>query len=328
MANVPEHSIISEPPIPIIAVDIGGTHLRAALFSPTMNAPALIPTMAHLGAESVLIRLKTLVDNLRATVRRPCAIAVATAGQVDPELGVIVDATDNLPGFRGLRLADRIQAWYPEAPAVLIENDVNAALAAEVALRPHDASFTLVVIALGTGVGGALGYRNQIIRGGHFFAGEVGHLILYPQGRPCNCGQAGCLEQYVSGPGILATAREFHPAVASTQEIFSAVLAEKAWAIKTIDRFCSDLAVGLTSLVNVLDPDLIVLAGGLAATHAVWADRLAVHLARVSRKTVPLAFTELGDHAGLTGAAWLVRERLMAPRPPAATDSGVSVGGG
>ncbi len=312
MANIRENPVTPDPPI--IAVDIGGTSLRAALFSPTMNQPTLIPTLAHLGVESVLVRLKSLIDRLRAAARQPCAIAVATAGQVDPELGLVVDATDNLPGFRGLSLAERLLEWYPEAPAVLIENDVNAALAAEAALRPQRA--LLVVVALGTGVGGALGYGDQIIRGRHFFAGEIGHMILHPHGRPCNCGQAGCLEQYVSGPGILATAREYHPAAASTQAIFGAVRAEKEWAIHTIDRFCADLAIGLTSLVNVLDPDLIVLSGGLAATHTAWAERLADQLEHTSRKTVPLAYTKLGDHAGLSGAAHLIRQRLRAPRPP------------
>ena len=298
---------------PILAIDIGGTHLRAAIFSPHMQIRRHAPTLAQEGADAVMSRLRQLVDEALENAGEPIVgVAVASAGQVDPQTGVVVDATDNLPGFRGLDLYSRIGQWFaPAPPPILIENDVNAALAAEATVYPDLSS--IIVLALGTGVGGGLMIERRIIHGRHYFAGELGHMVLHPYGRPCNCGQHGCLEQYVSGPGLLLTTREHYPAAQTTHELFEALGQGKTWASDALDRFSEDLALALTSLVNLVDPDLIILAGGLATTHAHWEDRLARSAAQLSRKPIPLAYARFGDDSPLIGAVELFRQRYAVP---------------
>jgi glucokinase len=145
-------------------------------------------------------------------------------------------------------------------------------------------------------------FDRQLVQGAHNFAGELGHMVLHPAGRACNCGQAGCVEQYLSGPGLLATARQYHPDVATPEEVVAAATIGAPWALRSLDRFSQDLALVLTSLVNLLDPDLFVLAGGLATTHPYWDEPLASHLAKIARKSVPLAYSQFGDDAPLVGA--------------------------
>ncbi len=296
---------------PILAIDIGGTRIRAAVFSPEMTDHREILTLAADGAATVLRRLHLMV--LPWIQSQPISgVAVATAGQVNPQSGVVVDATRNLPGFRGLDLGAQLIQWFSPslAPPILIENDVNAALVAEAMARPDVPS--LIVLALGTGVGGALMVDGHIVRGQHYFAGELGHMILHPHGRPCNCGQTGCLEQYVSGPGLLLTGRQYYAPLQSAADIFQSLDQGAIWASAAVNHFVEDLGLALTSLVNLIDPDLVVLAGGLTTTHGYWAERLAASVGRLSRKAIPLAYTGFGHDSPLIGVAELFRQRYQA----------------
>lgn len=297
---------------PVLAIDIGGTHVRVALFDPVMRAHREIPTLAADGAETVLRRLHHLVQPWIQS-RSIRGVAVATAGQVNPQSGRVVDATQNLPGFRGLDLARQLRSWFAPsmAPPILIENDVNAALAAEAMARPNVSS--LIVLALGTGVGGALMIDGHIVHGPHYFAGELGHMILHPHGRPCNCGQTGCLEQYVSGPGLLLTARQYYAPLQSPEDLFLSLAQGEPWARDAVNQFAEDLGLALTSLVNVIDPDLVVLAGGLTTTHAHWAERLTTSIRGLSRKAIPLAYTKFGQDSPLIGVVELFRQRYLVP---------------
>lgn len=296
---------------PLLAIDIGGTWLRAAVFSPGMGPRKQTCTLAAQGAEAVLKRLRRLIGPMVDQLDAPLAgIAIASAGQVDPDAGIVVDATANLPGFRGLDLRRHLEHWNLTGETktpILVENDVNAALAAE-ALANSDTA-NMVVMALGTGVGGALMIDRQLVRGRHFFAGELGHMILHPHGRSCNCGQEGCLEQYVSGPGLLQTGRQYHGPLETPDTLWQAV--GEPWAEATLDHFAADLSLALTSVVNLLDPDLVVLAGGLSTTHRWWHHRLLKSLAATSRKPVPLAYAQFGDDSALVGAVVLHRQRYL-----------------
>jgi glucokinase len=290
--------------MPLLAIDIGASRLKAARIGPegTIEARAEAATLAHEGASLVLARLRDLVLPL---VPSPAAVGVATAGQVDPQSGCVVDATPNLPGFRGLDLRQAIATWFDPPPPLAIDNDVNAAAWAEVAAAP-DAD-PLLVVALGTGVGGAFAIGGQVISGAHHFAGEVGHLIAYPAGRPCNCGQVGCWEQYVSGSGLVTTARERHPHVSSAGDVFAAAQAGAPWASAVIDRFAYDLALGLASLTNILDPAAVILTGGLAETARHWQWALDRHLRRLARKACPVQISRFGGDGPLWGAAEMAR---------------------
>lgn len=302
----------AEVTAPLLALDIGGTRLKAVRLDSDGTFAARVegPTLAHEGALAVLARLGALVRPLFAPDCPPAAIGVASAGQVDPGTGRVVDATPNLPGFSGLDLGPAIRGWFHPTPWVAVENDVNAAAWAELAATPD--LDPLLVLALGTGVGGAYAVRGQVVSGAHHFAGEVGHLLAYPGGRACNCGQAGCWEQYVSGPGLTATARAFRPETATAAEVFQAHRRGEAWAEAALDRFAHDLALGLTTLTNIFDPAAVILTGGLAETAPHWQAGLDRYLRRLCRKPCPCRVSRFGGDAPLLGAAALARRALTA----------------
>lgn len=291
---------------PLLAIDIGATRLKVARIRAdgAIEGRAEAPTRADEGAQAVLARLRELAGPLFASTV-PAAVGVASAGQVDPATGRVLEATPNLPGFTGLDLRAAIGAWFAPAPPIAVDNDVNAAAWAELATVPD--LDPLLVVALGTGVGGAYAVSGTVVSGAHHFAGEVGHLIAYPGGRRCNCGQSGCWEQYVSGPGLTATAREIRPETTTAADVFTAADQGAPWAQAVLDRFAYDLALGLTTLTNILDPDAIILTGGLADTAASWQARLDRHLHRLARKRCPYQRSRFGGDGSLRGAAAMAR---------------------
>ena len=143
-----------------------------------------------------------------AIVRKPInGIGIGSAGRINIETGVVEYATDNLPGWHGFPLQTWVEEHY-EIPTV-VDNDANTALLGE--LYFSDQLFhqqNTVMLTIGTGVGGANYFFGQIVRGAHHQSGEWGHMVLYPEGRPCNCGKSGCAEQYLSGTAIRAQAEK------------------------------------------------------------------------------------------------------------------------
>ena len=136
-------------------------------------------------------------------------IGVGSAGRIDSVSGKVIYATDNLPGWTGVMLADEI-AEAVNIP-VYAENDVNVAAIGEAWVGAAQHCNTFALIALGTGVGGAIVNEGRMLHGVLGGAGEIGHTILVPGGLPCNCGQRGCLEQYVSGTALGRIAKEIDP---------------------------------------------------------------------------------------------------------------------
>jgi len=311
-----------------IGIDLGGTNLRGGLCDDehVVRTHAAIDTEAERGFEHVLARMVTLVEALlqnaaltKADVR---AIGIGAPGPLSHTEGIIFDAP-NLPGWRNIPLRQRL-AEAAGLPVVL-ENDANAAAYGEFVAGAGRAVRSLVLLTLGTGIGGGIVLDGQLWRGCDDSAGEMGHTIIVPEGRPCPCGQAGCLERYASANAVAerlveavragepSSLREEIEAGAGldARDVLRAAERGDTLAARVWDQTCYYLALGCINLERLLSPELIVFSGGLinAGEHLLTPVRQYINKLRWHIPTQPprIALAELSGDAGIIGAAALAR---------------------
>jgi glucokinase len=306
---------------PTVGVDLGGTNLRVGL----VDAGGGILAEHRVGAPN---ELDALVDAIRAGVERVSgpdagALGIGAAGMVDDD--GVVHYAPNLPMFVSAPLRSLVQAVV--GLPVVVENDANAAAWGEHchgALR--DCRHGLLV-TLGTGVGGGVISDGRLLRGAHGFAGEIGHWQFDPGGPRCACGEVGHWEAMASGsalgtmgrararagaaPGVLARAGGDADAITGVHVGDSARAGEPD-GTAILAEYARVVALGIAGLANVLDPELVVVAGGLVELGDVLLDPIRTAFAgRIEgaghRPEVPVVAAALGDAAGVVGAAALAR---------------------
>jgi len=313
-----------------LGIDIGGTQLRAAVVdqhgsivardrrpTPADDQASLVATVAEVVAAVSERRGETL----------PVGIGIAglvtAAGEVryGPNIGV-----------RDLPLAADLTEQT--GTTVVVANDASLAALGEQRAGAGTGVDDVILVTLGTGVGGGLVVGGRLIVGASGFAGELGHVVVSEHGRPCPCGNRGCVEAYASGTAIGALARDrlVDPSTASAlreledvagPQVTAAARDGDRIAIEVLEEAGSWLGVALASMVNVLDPALILLGGGAAAAAAPWLleptrRTMAAHLVGSGwRQPPPVELAVLGDDAGVVGAGlfaleggtWMSKER-------------------
>ncbi|OMF44194.1 ROK family protein [Paenibacillus peoriae] len=300
----------------VIGIDIGGTSVKAAIVARDGSVldEIRLDTDASRGREWVLSRVSESVLGLLRSFGDTRigahidigALGIATAGRVNVESGEVVYATDNLPGWQGTSLV----TWAREKLALraVADNDANAALLGEAWQGAGKGKRRLVMLTLGTGVGGAYMENGLLCRGAHWSGGDWGHSILFPGGHPCNCGKKGCAEQYVSGSALLRRGREH---VGKLYRSGNEIVKEAAYgnqeAIQVLDDYTADLAVLLSNISVPLDPEVIIVGGGVADAGEVWWPMLEKHLHQLGVQT-EVSRALLGNRAGIIGAARLAFE--------------------
>ena len=240
-----------------------------------------------------------------AEAQQPVAsIGIATAGWVDPGTGRVVYATENLPGWTGTRIAETITA--ATSLPVFVENDANALAIGEKRFGAARDFGNFVCITLGTGVGGGCYVGGRLNHGGHFFANAFGHMTIQPGGRACSCGQTGCLEAYTNSAALLDYANGTY---ANTQLLIKAAEQGEPPATAALAEYSSHLAAGCALLIQLLDPEALIFAGGLAQNNPMLLTLLEKQLAGKvpvwHERKLKLLTSQLGYHAGVFGAAAL-----------------------
>jgi glucokinase len=292
----------------VLAFDVGGTQLRSALVdaSGALSSRRRTATPAHDPA-ALLARL---VDEARAHTAgsgaSPAAIGLALAGMVEPRAGQVrfAPSVGLIEVPLGLQLADALQC------PVRLVNDVNAAAVAEASVR---GAADLVALFIGTGVGAGWLSSGTVVEGHHGMAAEGGHIPFRPDGPRCPAGHVGCIEAYLGGASLAARARDagLPPTTAGLVQ---------AWregdprAVPILDDACAALSTLLVTLVTLLDPQTIVLGGGVLAGTPELLDVARAALSRhplvESAGPVPVQEARCGDDAGLLGAAQLARQLI------------------
>ncbi|OUS68868.1 hypothetical protein B1748_32860 [Paenibacillus sp. MY03] len=296
----------------VIGMDVGGTNIKAGIISPdgAIIGLAQAATPVNQGKEAILACMEEVVGQLRNDYRGGIgALGIGSAGRIDRQTGTVLYATDNLPGWMGTPLKSVMEARL--SLPVFVDNDVNAAALGEGWLGAGRDARHYVLLTLGTGVGGALVHDGKLIAGPRGGAGEIGHMILHPGGKACNCGQSGCLEQYASGTALNRSAKLVDSGWDSRELMRQLELGHEQSRV-VISRFVSDLATGLVSLQNLYDPELIIIGGGIMDTHRLWWRDLLARLGSCTEQALSVRPAVLGNEAGLLGAARLALDEWNA----------------
>jgi len=297
-----------------LGIDIGGTKIAAGLVTDDgqLLRRAQVPTPAQEGGTRVLQAALNLARSLPSPNENIAGIGVGTGGQVDARRGVVVSATDLLPGWAGTEVKAAFEAAFSLPAAV--DNDVNALAMGEGRFGAGRRLATVAYLALGTGVGGALLLNGRLHHGAHWSGGEFGHLLLTtdPNARLDAGGHRGTLEAYASGSGLMQTWRELsgntNAAVTGEDIAAEARRDSDGLAAQAIAQTGEYLGYGLVSLANALDPDLIVIGGGLASLgNALLAPARQVLQRRAlpGPAQCPVVSAQLGLDASVIGAAAL-----------------------
>jgi glucokinase len=294
----------------VLGIDIGGTKTAVGVVDEhgRVLADAVAPTPAQSGADAVLANAMDLATAVRAAVDRPVlAAGVGAPGVVDARRGVVVSATDLLAGWTGTPVAAILTAEL--GVPVAVDNDVRAAGLGEARHGAGAQASSVLVVAVGTGIGGALVRDGVLVPGASGVAGHLGHLpVPDAGGDPCSCGRPDHLEAAAAGPALLRAARRAGLPVADTTALVALAATDEP-ARAMLANAATVLGRALGGLVNLLDPDVVVVGGGVAGAGEAWWTplRRAFHaelLAPAAPRLVPAA---LGPKAGLIGAATLAR---------------------
>jgi N-acetylmannosamine-6-phosphate 2-epimerase/N-acetylmannosamine kinase len=298
-----------DPSRTFIGIDLGGTNTKFGIVGSEgkLIFQSVTPTPWNDG-RGMLLRhaercIATCLEEAKSRGLEPEAIGLATAGWPDPSTGQIVYATENLPGWMGANPAAHLRDIF-DLP-VAVENDANALAVAERHFGAAKNASDFVCITLGTGVGGGCYIGGRLNRGRHFFANALGHIPVVPGGAPCTCGKAGCLEAYANATALMRYAA--HGNFSSCEDIIDAANSGNQTALCAIKALSRHLAMGCASIVNLLDPELLILAGGLAQNnpHLVKAftEELAKRVNVWPERKLRIEASGLGYSAGVLGAA-------------------------
>jgi predicted NBD/HSP70 family sugar kinase len=324
------------PAAPMIGVDVGASTVSAGLVCPdgVVLAAAQLPTQRD---GEVVDTILALIDRILASADERhlpvSGIGVGLPGLVDVDNGFVRSVPGSwLPQLDNVPLVALIQqrTGHP----VFIDNDVNALTLAEWTFGPDRGASSLVTLAIGTGMGSGLIVDGRLIRGHLHSAGEIGHIAVSFDGPLCACGQSGCLSTYVAGGLITERARERldrypessvlmrvggDPARISAPVLFEEAGAGDPLACAVIDEACEALGMGIGALVNLLNPEVIVITGGVAAALAPLEGDI---LCRARRRTLPgllesttVRVAPADKRATVRGGAALVLYEMARRRP-------------
>lgn len=285
----------------VLGIDLGGTAIKLGRFAQdgTCLQTLSIPTPQPATPEAVLVDMVGAIAEIDPE-QRAVAIGVGTPGPTDAT-GRIARVAINLVGWQDIPLADWLEA--KTGRPTVIANDANCAGLGEAWLGAGRWYRNLILLTLGTGVGGAIILDGKLFVGHHGTAGELGLITLNPDGPPCNSGNQGSLEQYAS---VQAIRRRIGM---EPDELGAMALAGDPKALEFWQDYGRDLGAGLTSLIYVLAPEAIVIGGGVSASADFFFPAVQTEIERrvlpSSRAGLQLLRAELGNQAGIVGAAKL-----------------------
>jgi glucokinase len=313
----------------LLGIDLGGTNIKTALVNDEKQilAKESRPTNAQDGVEAVLDQMaeaaRAVAKEFGLPLEDIAAACIGAPGPLSQEKGVVY-SPPNLPGWKDVPLADHMS--HRLGIPCIIENDANAACYGEFWMGAGQGSQTMVLLTLGTGVGGGIITNGKLLRGVDGTAGEIGHMkVQGVGGRTCGCGATGCLEAYASVTGMLQTAREgLESGVASMLSGSGDTLTGETIAVAAAggDEFATDvmnttarwLGIGISSLINLFNPEKVVLAGGMANAgehfYSTLRKTAASQSFEVPANTAQIVRSTLGNDAGVLGCAGIALDSI------------------
>lgn len=314
-----------------LGVDLGGTNIKAGLFTDSFQTVKKVhrPTHEEQGSDAVLNRIWSSCEDLMAdagvTSDDIAAAGFGIPGQMDIQKGISIFS----PNFTDWQNVPVVQ-WFQNklGKPVFIDNDVRVHLYGETTFGAGKGHQNVVLVAIGTGLGAAVMIDGHVLYGASNSVGEIGHMNMYRHGRPCACGSSGCLGRYVSARGIVKTMQdklsEGQTSIVSqwvaqgeemtTKLISKAVAKGDETAAEVFKETGELLGFGLSNVINLYNPEELILGGGVsAAGEALFQytrKTIADHSLQVAQNACRVSMAQLGDEAGMIGAAVYASRKL------------------
>ena len=295
-------------------IDLGGTKVEGAVLNSAADPKILfrdrLPTEGHKGYDHILGQIKSLVDKMEATMGyKPAKMGIATPGTLDPGLGLMKNS--NSTSLNGKPLKKDLEKLL--GVELLMANDANCFALAEAnmgaAKEKYPNAKVVFGVIMGTGVGGGVVVDGKVINGLQGIGGEWGHNYLDESGGACYCGKTGCVEKVLAGPALEKYYASISGQSKSMKEVYELCKdGSDPFARQTMDRLTHFFGLALSVVVNILDPDVIVIGGGVGNIDLIYSDGMESLKKSVfnNRLDTPVIKPKLGDSAGVFGAAFLV----------------------
>jgi len=292
-----------------IGIDLGGTKIEGILLDKTGNAleRKRIPTNRKNGYEYIVDNIANLIKELQGISKTDTSIGICTPGAISPHTGRIKNS--NTICLIGQPLKEDIEARI--ACQIKMDNDANCFAIAESKLGAARGYNVVFGVIIGTGVGGGIIINGEIHHGRMSIAGEWGHHTLFPNGKQCYCGRKGCVETYISGPSLekrwqalAGETKSLRDIIATAEQLPTNM--QKHY-IKWKEELVSNFGIALANVIDILDPDAIVLGGGVSNIPILYDEGIKSVYENVFSTEVdtPILKNKLGDSAGVFGAAYL-----------------------
>jgi glucokinase len=303
-----------------IGVDLGGTNLRAAAIDRNGKILDRVTGRADFseGRVAVIADMVTSIHGLKAGIAqaRLAGVGIGVPGFINMEKGLIV-GSNNLPGFDNFPVRDEIE--HQLGTQVILENDANAAALGEKWMGAGQNVNDLVLLTLGTGIGGGIISGGRVLHGFLGMAGELGHMTVIPSGNPCGCGNYGCLEKHASASAVAGMARMLTLGESLTSEdVYKLAIAGNQKAQMIFHHMGMALGLALATLINIFNYPLFLLSGGPLAAWDQFAPSMFNEVQNRSfayrNSKTRIEKATLGNLAGLYGAAYLPFQAQFAHR--------------
>lgn len=293
-----------------IGIDLGGTKTEGIVLNDNGNiiARKRQATPSDRGYQAIVDSILKLVGHLESQVGTNCFIGICTPGAISSVNQTMKNA--NTVCLNGKPLKQDLESILGRK--IKIENDANCFALSE-AIDGAGADYNTVFgVIMGTGVGGGIIVNKNLLRGHHHISGEWGHNLLQENGPECYCGKRGCVETFLSGPGLMSQYKKAGGNWAQTpDELVQLANNKDATAEQTIDKFYENFGQALSVVVNILDPDAIVLGGGVSNINSLYERGYRALRKHVFNDELRCALlkNKHGDSSGVRGAAWLWPEK-------------------
>jgi glucokinase len=307
----------------IVGVDLGGTNIKAALVDENgeITRQKTTKTLVNEGTEMICNRIIGLIKEIAQD--EPVKVGIGSPGSIDRENGVIMYA-NNITALNGVELVRMIKE--STGYDAYLENDAKAAALGERWFGSARNIDNFIVLTLGTGVGGGAYTEGHLIVGGHGYGGEIGHMIVDPSGPVCSCGSKGCLETFSSVTGMRKWVKIFQERYPDSlvfkysgngpvdaKAIFDAFKEGDRLATLVVRKFNWGLGIGIGSLVNIFNPDLIILSGGISRASDIFLEEVKQvaheHTYPSLSHSYDIIISELKEKGAILGAASVALER-------------------
>jgi len=311
-----------------VGIDLGGTNIKIGLFDSKLKlvSKTSVATKVDMGPSVVIDKMaqttKKLLAEAGLSMQDVVAVGIGTPGPAKYSEGIIIKST-NMPTFKNVPICRMLNERL--GVPVVFDNDANAACWGEYAVGAGKGVKDMVFFTLGTGIGGGIISNGELVHGCDENGAELGHMVIYPDGRKCNCGQRGCVEAYASADSTARRAREAIEAGAesslkkvldekgqiTSKDVYEHLAAGDKLAKEITDGTAKALAITCINMLHTTEPKRIVFAGGMIAAGDVLLNRIKdffnEHIWTLKKEMVEICFATLGEDAGIIGAAALAR---------------------